>query len=128
MTAAPTAPEATETIAVLDPSTGDEIGTLPAGDGAAASAAARAARAAQPDWARRPAAERAELLKAAAARARARVDELAELVSRENGRPVDESRAGVEAGIGGIEQYAELGPQHRGRSLNGNRDATDLMV
>jgi succinate-semialdehyde dehydrogenase/glutarate-semialdehyde dehydrogenase len=128
MTAATTAPAATGTIAVLDPSTGEEIGAIPAGDAAAADGAARAARAAQPDWARRPAAERAEVLKAAAARARAHVDELAELVSRENGRPVDESRGGVEAGIGAIEQYAELGPLHRGRALNGAWDATDLMI
>jgi acyl-CoA reductase-like NAD-dependent aldehyde dehydrogenase len=128
MTATTTAPEATDTIAVLDPSTGEEIGTIPAGSAAAADAAACAARDAQPAWARRPAAERAELLKAATARARAHADELAELVARENGRPVDESRAGVEAGIGAIEQYAELGPLHGGRSLNGDRDATDLMV
>src|SRR3954462_15055928 len=128
MTAATTAPEATETIAVLDPSTGEEIGTIPAGDAAAADAAARAARAAQRDWARRPAAERADLLKAAARRARDHAAELAELQSRENGRPLEESRAGVDAGIGAIEQYAELGPLHRGRALNGNRDATDLMV
>jgi acyl-CoA reductase-like NAD-dependent aldehyde dehydrogenase len=125
---APTAPAETGTIAVLDPATGAEIGTIPAGDPAAADAAARAARAAQPAWARRPAAERADLLKAAARRARERVDELAELQSRENGRPLGESRAGVEAGIGAIEQYAELGPLHRGRSLNGAWNATDLMV
>src|SRR3954471_880677 len=103
MTAATTAPDATETIAVLDPSTGEEIGAIPAGDAAAADAAARAARAAQPAWGRRPAAqrggapppaaERAEGLKAAAGRARAGIDELAALVARENGRPVDESRA-----------------------------------
>src|SRR3954447_10526935 len=128
MTAAPTAPAAAETIAVLDPSTGEEIATIPAGDDAAADAAARAARAAQRDWARRPAAERAELLKAAARRARAHVDELAELQSRENGRPLEESRGGVEAGIGAIEQYAELGPLHRGHALNGVWGATDLMV
>src|SRR4051794_33784021 len=128
MTAATTAPGATDTIAVLDPSTGGEIGAIPAGDAAAADAAARAARAAQPGWARRPAAERAELLKAAAGRARAHIDELAQLVSRENGRPVDESHGGVEAGIGAIEQYAELGPLHRGRALNGAWAATDMMV
>src|SRR4051794_12949724 len=127
ITTAP-APPAADTIDVLDPATGERIGTIPAGDPAAADAAAHAARAAQPAWARRPAAERAELLKAAAGRARAHVDELAELQSRENGRPVDESRAGVEAGIGAIEQYAELGPLHRGRALNGAWDATDLMV
>src|SRR5215210_1670501 len=126
--AATQAPAATDTIAVLDPATGERIGTIPAGDPAAADAAARAARAAQPAWARRPAAERAELLKAAARRARERLDELAELQSRENGRPLAESRAGVEAGIGAIEQYAELGPLHRGRALNGAWNATDLMV
>jgi len=125
---APTAPADTETIAVLDPATGAEIGTIPAGDPGAADAAARAARAAQPAWSHRPAAERAELLKAAARRAREHVDELAELQSRENGRPLGESRAGVEAGIGAIEQYAELGPLHRGRALNGAWNATDLMV
>src|SRR3954452_2203944 len=98
MTATTSAPPAADTIAVLDPSTGEEIGAIPAGDAAAADAAARAARAAQPEWARRPAAERAEVLKPAAGRARAGIDELAALVARENGRPVDESRAGVEAG------------------------------
>src|SRR5919202_1158321 len=117
MTAATTAPQppaATgETIAVLDPSTGAQIGAIPAGDPAAADRAVRAARAAQPAW---------------AGRAREHAGELAELVSRENGRPVDESGAGVEAGIGAIEQYAELGPLHRGRSLQGAWAATDLMV
>src|SRR3954471_11849531 len=128
MTAAPTAPAAAETIAVLDPSTGEEIATIPAGDAAAADAAARADRAAQPGWARRPAGERGELLKAAARRARAHAAEIAALQSRENGRPLEESRAGVDAGIGAIEQYAELGPLHRGHALNGNWNATDLMV
>src|SRR3954470_12695204 len=100
MTAAPTAPAASETIAVLDPSTGEEIGTIPAGDPAAADAAARAARAAERDWARRPAADRAGagrpgggpqrggLRGAPPRRARAHADELAALQSRENGRPL----------------------------------------
>src|SRR3954468_19451878 len=125
---APPPPAAAETIAVLDPATGEEIGTIPAGDAAAADRAVRAARAAQPAWARRPAAGRAERLKAPAPRAREHAAELAELVARENGRPVDESRGGVDAGIGGIEQYAELGPLHRGRALNGGWGATDMMV
>src|SRR3954447_2757437 len=130
MTAATTAQPAAaaETIAVLDPSTGEEIGTIPAGDATAADRAVRAARAAQPAWARRAAAERAAPPKPAAGRAAEHAGALAELVSRENGRPVDESRGGVDAGIGAIEQYAELGPLHRGRSLNGAWGATDLMI
>jgi succinate-semialdehyde dehydrogenase/glutarate-semialdehyde dehydrogenase len=68
------------------------------------------------------------MLKAAARRLRRHVDELAELQTREGGKPLGDSRGGVEAGIGAIEQYAELGPLHRGRSLQGAWDATDLMV
>jgi len=116
------------TIDVLDPATGDVLGAIPAGDAAAADAAVRAARAAQPGWARTPAGERARLLKDAARRLHDHVEELAAVQTAENGRPLAESRAGVEAGIGAIEQYAELGPLHRGRALQGDWAATDLMV
>jgi succinate-semialdehyde dehydrogenase / glutarate-semialdehyde dehydrogenase len=43
-------------------------------------------------------------------------------------KPRDDARGGVEAGIGTLVQYAELGPLHRGRSLQGRWDAADLMV
>jgi acyl-CoA reductase-like NAD-dependent aldehyde dehydrogenase len=43
-------------------------------------------------------------------------------------KPLADSRGGVEAGIGAIDQYAELGPLHRGRSLQGGWEAADLMV
>src|SRR3954452_6098169 len=113
---------------VRDPATGELVGTIPAGSAEAAEAAIRAAREAQPAWARRGAAERGALLKAAAARVREHAEELAELQTREGGKPIADSLGGVEAGIGAIEQYAELGPLHRGRSLQGGWDAADLMV
>src|SRR5215210_5986490 len=113
---------------VRDPATGEVIGRIPAGSPEAADRAVRAAREAQPAWARRPAAERGGLLKAAAQRLRAHAQELAELQTREGGKPIADSLGGVEAGIGAIEQYAELGPLHRGRSLAGGWDAADLMV
>ncbi|SFK32019.1 aldehyde dehydrogenase family protein [Amycolatopsis sacchari] len=87
-----------------------------------------AARVAFAEWARTPAAERAAALKAAAARLRERIDELAELNHRETGKLLDEAKGGIEAGAGTLEQYAELGPAHRGRSLQGSWGATDLMV
>jgi acyl-CoA reductase-like NAD-dependent aldehyde dehydrogenase len=65
---------------------------------------------------------------AAAARVRDRADHLTELTTREMGKPADDARGGVEAGIGTLEQYAELGPVHRGKALQGGWDATDLMV
>src|SRR5688500_16056942 len=94
----PDAPAATATLDVLDPATGAVLGTIPAGDADAADAAARAARAAQPSWRRTPPGERGALLKEAARRLRAHVKELAALQTAENGRPLAESRAGVEAG------------------------------
>jgi succinate-semialdehyde dehydrogenase/glutarate-semialdehyde dehydrogenase len=119
---------ATPCLDVLDPATGAVVGRIPAGSPEAADAAVRAARAAQPAWARTPPAERAAALKAAAGRVRAHAEELAELLSREGGKPPGDALGGVEAGIGAIEQYAELGPLHRGRALQGGWDAADLMV
>src|SRR5215218_5026702 len=113
---------------VRDPATGEVVGTIPAGSPEAADRAVQAARAAQPAWARTPAAERGALLKAAAGRLRERAQDLAELQTREGGKPIGDSLGGVEAGIGAIEQYAELGPVHRGRSLQGGWGAADLMV
>jgi acyl-CoA reductase-like NAD-dependent aldehyde dehydrogenase len=119
---------AADTIDVLDPATGERIGTIPAGSAEAADAAVRAARAAQPAWARTAPGERAAVLKAAARRLHEHADDLAELQTREGGKPLGDSRGGVDAGIGAIEQYAELGPLHRGAALQGAWDATDLMV
>jgi acyl-CoA reductase-like NAD-dependent aldehyde dehydrogenase len=113
---------------VLDPATGEVLGRIPHGSPEAADQAVCAARAAQPAWARTAPGERAAALKAAARRLRQHADEIAELQTREGGKPLGDSRGGVEAGIGAIEQYAELGPLHRGRSLQGNWHAADLMV
>ena len=117
-----------EVINVLDPATGEQIGLIPAGTPADASEAVKAAREAKTGWSRLPAAERAEFVKAAARRMREHACDLAGLVTLENGKPLDDALGGVEAGIGTLEQYAELGPLHRGKSLQGNYMATDVMV
>ncbi len=110
---------------VTDPATGDVVGRLPRSDADALVAAAGAAR---PVWERTSPGERAGLLKAGARRLRAAIDELALLQTREGGKPVADSRGGVEAGLGALEQYAELGPLHRGRALQGAWGATDAMI
>jgi acyl-CoA reductase-like NAD-dependent aldehyde dehydrogenase len=83
---------------------------------------------AQPGWARVAPAERGTLLRRAADAVEAVADRLAELTTDEMGKPVADARAGVDAGIGTLRQYAELGPLHRGRSLQGGWDAVDLMA
>ncbi|CAA9230740.1 MAG: Aldehyde dehydrogenase [uncultured Acidimicrobiales bacterium] len=113
---------------VVDPSTGLVIGSIPKGSPDDVDAAAAAAGAAQPAWERLGAGERATLVKEAARRVRAASQELAAMQSAEGGKPLGDSEGGVLAGAGALEQYGELGPLHRGRSLQGGWGATDAMV
>ncbi|MGH3110094.1 MAG: aldehyde dehydrogenase family protein, partial [Gaiellaceae bacterium] len=80
------------------------------------------------DWRRTAPADRAAKLRAAAAQVQAHADELAELNQRETGKTGDDARGGVQAAVGTLLQYAELGPTHRGRTLAGAVQAIDLMA
>jgi acyl-CoA reductase-like NAD-dependent aldehyde dehydrogenase len=122
------APTATDEVVVLDPVTGDVASTTTvAGPDAVHDAVARA-RAAFPGWSRTAPAERGSALRAAAEHLRAHADELAELNTRETGKVPGDAAGGVEAGIGTLLQYAELGPLHRGESLRGQHGAADWTV
>jgi succinate-semialdehyde dehydrogenase/glutarate-semialdehyde dehydrogenase len=112
-------------LTVIDPATGEVVGHLASSDAGELVATARAAH---PAWERTPAGERAAVLKSGVRRLRAAADDLALLQTREGGKPLGDSRGGVEAGIGAVEQYAELGPLHRGRALQGAPGAADWMM
>jgi succinate-semialdehyde dehydrogenase/glutarate-semialdehyde dehydrogenase len=115
-------------IEIRDPADGTVVGAVPIAGPAEVDAAVRAARAAAGAWARTPAAGRGTALAAAAGRVAAAADELALLTTREMGKPLADARGGVEAGVGTLRQYAELGPVRGGRTLLGGWDATDFMV
>lgn len=115
-------------ITVLDPRSGAVASRVSITPDARCARAVRDARAAAPGWARTPPAERGAALRAAAAAVRAVADELAQLTTRETGKPVGDARGGVDAAIGTLEQYAELGPVHGGRTLGGAWSALDMMV
>lgn len=115
-------------LVILDPRDGSRVGVLPATAPEQVTAAVAAARAAQPGWAAIGAEERGHLVHSAAAALQAAAKELAELNSRETGRPMGEALAGIEAGVHTLEQYAELGPIHRGRSLRGAMLAADYTL
>lgn len=115
-------------LTVLDPRSDAVVGRIAIASEDRCRAALRAARAAAPLWARATPVERGAALRAAAAAMLVAANELATLTERETGKPWDDARAGVEAGIGTLRQYSELGPLHRGRALLGSWDATDLMV
>lgn len=115
-------------IEVHDPATGELVGRVrPAGPDEVDDAVGRAVAASRA-WARTAPAERAGMVRDAAGALRELAEELARLNETETGRPYDDGLGGVLAAAGTLEQYAELGPLHRGRSLQGGWGATDLMV
>ncbi|HET7783386.1 MAG TPA: aldehyde dehydrogenase family protein [Arthrobacter sp.] len=115
-------------ITIRNPRTGEVLWTVPEAEPDAVARAVEVARSASPDWASTAPAERGAALKAAARALEAAARELAGLNASETGRPVDESLAGIAAGVSTLEQYAELGPVHRGLSLRGNALASDYTV
>jgi acyl-CoA reductase-like NAD-dependent aldehyde dehydrogenase len=118
----------TELIEISSPVDGEPVGALPVAGPAEVDRAVETARAAAPFWARTPAASRSAALHAAAANLRAGATELAGVHERETGRPREQAAESIAAAVGTLEQYAELGPVHRGRSLLGDPAATDLMI
>ncbi|WP_018333091.1 aldehyde dehydrogenase family protein [Actinomycetospora chiangmaiensis] len=115
-------------IEIRDPATDEVVGRVrPAGPEQVDDAVGRAVAAGR-EWARTAPADRAGMVRAAAAAVREVAEELARLNETETGRPFGDGLGGVLAAAGTLEQYAELGPLHRGRSLQGNWSATDLMV
>ncbi len=113
---------------VCDPSDGQPVTRAPIASGGDVDAAVAAARDSGAQWAGTSPAERAAALTRAAAEVAAETERLAVLTTREMGRPLEESRAGVAAAVATLRQYAELGPLHRGRSLAGGGGAVDMMV
>ncbi|MDQ1619978.1 MAG: hypothetical protein QOE19_2547 [Actinomycetota bacterium] len=113
---------------IVDPATGEPVIELTVATTDEVDAAVRAAVTVSPAWAQTAPADRAAMVAAAAERVREAADELASLTTREMGRPQALAQGGVAAGASSMVQYAELGPLHRGRSLQGGWDAVDLMV
>jgi len=77
----------------LDPSTGEEIGRVPLLDAAGVAAAVARARAAQTAWAKLSYNERARFILRAREIVLEQVDDIANLISRETGKPVTEAIA-----------------------------------
>jgi acyl-CoA reductase-like NAD-dependent aldehyde dehydrogenase len=76
-----------------DPATGEVLATLPLAQAEDVDAAVSAARAAQPAWAHVDPTQRTRLLVALAQTIEANADELAELESRDVGKPIAEARS-----------------------------------
>jgi len=117
-----------ERIEVFSPVDGTLVSRVPVADLAEVAAAVKAARGAASGWARTAPAARSAALRAGADAVEAAARDLAETMHAEMGKPVDDALGSIEAGVGTLRQYAEIGQLHGGRTLAGDDAAIDLMV
>ncbi|GAA0441356.1 aldehyde dehydrogenase family protein [Lentibacillus halophilus] len=84
---------------VTNPANGETIVHVPLSDGGAVDTAVEAAKKAQKEWAKVPAPQRAEVLFEAGNKMKARKERLAQLLTMENGKVLEEARGEVQEGI-----------------------------
>jgi len=106
-----------EAIEVRNPATEEMLDSVPAGTEADAVAAIEAASAAFDGWRRTVAVERAHLLHEVAAKIRANWDDLVEVLTLEEGKPISENEEEMEWVADTFDYYAELGRHYRGRVI-----------
>jgi succinate-semialdehyde dehydrogenase / glutarate-semialdehyde dehydrogenase len=92
---------------VDNPADGSIVGTIPVADEALVDEAVRAAEAAFPTWAKTPAFERARHLRALAGWLREHTEQIARLLTLEQGKPTSEARSEVGAAAASFDYYAE---------------------
>src|SRR3981081_4734040 len=97
------------TTEVRNPATGEVVDNVPRADAADTRRAIDAAAAAFRDWSKLPPTKRSHILNQAAANVRAHLDEVAQLLTTEQGKPIRDSRIEAERFVENIEIYAGLG-------------------
>lgn len=110
-----------QTISVLNPTTGGEIATIPAGNLIDANLAVEAAYRAFPEWSRKTSNERADLIQRVADLLLAKSDLLAEMITSEVGMPLKLSKM-IQVGnaIGSWKNYAQIAREFKYEESVGN--------
>ena len=106
-----------KTIAVTDPGSGKELGTVPAMGEAETARAVAAAEKALPAWRAKTAGERARIMRKLFDLMMASQDALGELLSREQGKPHAEAKGEIAYGASFIEWFAEEGKRAYGEVI-----------
>jgi acyl-CoA reductase-like NAD-dependent aldehyde dehydrogenase len=106
-----------EPLGVENPFTEETLAVVALPSAEQLDAAIAAAREAARGWAQTPAIERGELLHEVASRLRARTDELAELMTREGGKPLVENSDEVGWTAAAFDYYAAMGRNFAGRVI-----------
>jgi succinate-semialdehyde dehydrogenase / glutarate-semialdehyde dehydrogenase len=117
-----------DTIAVVNPATGQTLGHVPALGAAETMLAVAAAERALTEWKGRSARERGQLLMRWHALVIANLGDLARLLTAEQGKPLAEARGEISYGASFFEWFAEEGKRAYGEIIPGHQRDKRLMV
>lgn len=116
------------THAVLNPATQEKIGTVPDMGAAETRRAIEAAKAAFPAWAAKTAKERATILRRWYELMMANQEDLATLMTAEQGKPLAESKGEIAYAASFIEWFAEEGKRVYGDTIPGHQVDKRILV
>jgi succinate-semialdehyde dehydrogenase/glutarate-semialdehyde dehydrogenase len=116
------------TFAVINPATGDQIGEVPLCGAAETRRAIDAANASWPAWRALTARRRAQILQTWNRLILDNVDDLAQIITAECGKPLAEAKGEVIYGASFIEWFAEEGKRTYGESIPSPASNTRLIV
>jgi lactaldehyde dehydrogenase/glycolaldehyde dehydrogenase len=115
-------------ITVTNPSDGQPICTVPDSTAADVESAIAAAAAAQKEWAKRPAVQRAKALRAIASRIREQVEPLARIITEEQGKILDLARVEVAFTADYLDYMAEWARRIEGEILESDRPGETIFL
>ncbi len=121
-------PAAYDMIAVTNPATYELLALVPDSDSAALDEAIAAARLAQPAWEKLPAIQRAAHLRAIAAKLREKREELARIITREQGKVLPLARVEVDFTADYIDYMAEWARRLEGEVLTSDRPGEHIFL
>jgi succinate-semialdehyde dehydrogenase / glutarate-semialdehyde dehydrogenase len=116
------------TTAIRNPANGEVLGTVPDMGAAETRRAIDAAYAALPGWSKKTAAERARLMRRWFDLMLANVEDLAVIMTAEQGKPLAESRGEIAYAASFIEWFAEEGKRLYGDIIPGHQTDKRIMV
>ena len=116
------------TIVVRNPATGEVVGHVPSLSAAETRAAIEAAHAAQPAWRAHTAKERAAILRRLNDLMLANADDLAIIMTAEQGKPLAESKGEIAYAASFIEWFAEEGKRVYGDTIPQNARGRRIIV
>ncbi|OYX97043.1 MAG: succinate-semialdehyde dehydrogenase (NADP(+)), partial [Caulobacter sp. 35-67-4] len=115
-------------LAVTDPATGETLGQVPSLAADQVSAAIAAAEAALPEWRARTAGDRARILRRWFDAVTAAQEDLALILTREQGKPLAEARGEIAYAASYIEWFAEEAKRLYGEVIPSHRADSRLVV